>query len=234
MNGINIEKILFLDIETVPQFRKFELLPAAFAALWEKKAGQLKNDESLPPSDLYERAGIYSEFGKIICISVCFFKSGVLRVKSFYGHDEAVILEEFKTLLLKHFSAPGFNLCAHNGKEFDFPYIARRMLINAIPIPEILDTRLKKPWEVTLLDTMEMWKFGDYKNYTSLELLAAVFGIPTPKDDIAGHDIARVYWEENDLSRIAVYCCKDAVTVARLYMKFFGHGELHDEHIVMV
>ena len=125
-------------------------------------------------------------------------------------------------------------LCAHNGKEFDFPFLARRILVNELPLPAILDSAGKKPWETQYLDTMELWKFGDYKHYTSLELLAALFGIPTPKDDINGADIHRVYWEDHDLERIRIYCQKDVLTIARLFLKFQQQPGIEDEDVVYV
>jgi len=233
--NINLFRILFVDVETVPMAPVFDELPEHFKPLWEKKASRLKNEEELSAEDLFERAGIYAEFGKIICISAGFFHKDedhlTLRVKSFYGHDEKTILMDFSELLNEHFNSAAHFLCAHNGKEFDFPYISRRMLINGVDLPYLLDNFGKKPWETTLIDTMELWKFGDYKSYTSLELLAAIFNIPTPKDDISGKDVGRVYWKENDIERIATYCSKDVVTIARLYLKYRMAGELHDEQV---
>jgi DNA polymerase elongation subunit (family B) len=233
--NINLYRILFLDIETAPMVADFDDLPEQFKPLWEKKANRLKNEEELSAADLFDRAGIYAEFGKIICISVGFFHKEedelTLRIKSFFGHDEMEILADFCTLLNEHFNSAAHYLCAHNGKEFDFPYLSRRMLINGVDLPYLLDNFGKKPWETTLIDTMELWKFGDYKSYTSLELLAAIFNIPTPKDDISGKDVGRVYWKENDLERIAHYCSKDVVTIARLYLKYRMAGELPDEQV---
>ncbi|MCF8255638.1 MAG: ribonuclease H-like domain-containing protein, partial [Bacteroidia bacterium] len=156
------------------------------------------------------------------------------RVKSFYGKDEAQLLSDFNHMLERHFSEPGSSLCAHNGKEFDYPYIARRCLLLGLEIPSLLDIAGKKPWEVNLLDTMELWKFGDYKNYTSLELLAASFGIPTPKDDIDGSQVWRVFWEDDDVERIKNYCQKDVVTVAQLLLKFRNEALLTEEQVILV
>jgi DNA polymerase elongation subunit (family B) len=233
--NINLYRILFLDIETAPMVAEFDDLPEHFKPLWEKKANRLKNEEELSAADLFDRAGIYAEFGKIICISAGFFYKDedqlTLRIKSFFGQDEKEILADFSALLNEHFNSAAHYLCAHNGKEFDFPYLSRRMLINGVELPYLLDNFGKKPWETTLIDTMELWKFGDYKSYTSLELLAAIFNIPTPKDDISGKDVGRVYWIENDLERIATYCAKDVVTIARLYLKYRMAGELKDEQV---
>lgn len=226
LNDVKIDEILFLDIETVPQYREYGQMPDDFKKLWDKKASAIaRNEES--PEELYGRAGIFAEFGKIICISVGIIvpSNGNLafKLKSYYGDDEAELLSQFATML-SGFSArkPNINLCAHNGKEFDFPYIARRMLVNGIKVPDILNIAGKKPWEVKFLDTMELWKFGDYKNYTSLNLLAYIFGIPSPKDDIDGSEVAQCYYELNDLGRIVRYCEKDVLTVAQLYLRYNG------------
>ncbi len=239
LKNINLKKILFLDVETVPMVPEFELLPDAFKELWSKKADRIRVDQDKTAEELFnERAGIYSEFGKIVCISAGFFFEEnhdlKFRCKAFYSDNETQLLAEFAEMLNLSFNAPDSYLCGHNAREFDFPYIARRMLVNRIPLPDVINLQGKKPWEVTHLDTMELWKFGDYKNYTSLALLAAVFGIPTPKDDIQGSDVARVYWHERDLERIAVYCNKDVVTTARLYLKYAFAGELKDENVESV
>lgn len=234
LNNLNITDVLFLDIETVPAVAKFDELSGRFRKLWEKKAENLhRHDPELTPDQLYERAGIYAEFGKIVCIS-CGFTNGVeFRIKSFYGDDERILLQEFADMLNKHFSEQHHLLCAHNGKEFDFPYIARRMLVNSIELPDILDMAGKKPWEIKHLDTMELWKFGDYKHYTSLDLLTAIFDIPTPKDDIDGSQVGHVYWEEKDLERIVTYCQKDTLTVAQLLRRYMGMPLIKDEHVVI-
>lgn len=220
--SLDISKVLFLDIETVSAAPSFDKLDEKMKNLWTKKSDQLKRNEDDTPETLYNRAAIYSEFGKIICISVGFFNGNRFRIKSFYGHDEKEILNDFAALLNRHSNRSDFLLCAHNGKEFDFPYIARRMLVNGIRLPSILQIAGKKPWEVRHLDTMELWKFGDYKSYTSLELLCAIFDIPTPKDDINGSEVGRVYWEEDDLERIKTYCQKDVVSIAQIMRRYLG------------
>ncbi|MBR9859146.1 3'-5' exonuclease [bacterium] len=223
INQSVLEDILFLDVETVSQYEHFEQMPERWKALWTHKARFLaKEDESA--EELYDRAGIYAEFGKIVCISTGFLvRSGAgfqLRVKSFYGDDEKLLLQEFIQLLARNFNEPRHLLCAHNGKEFDFPYLCRRMIINGLELPSILDIAGKKPWEIQHLDTMQLWKFGDFKSYTSLELLAAAFDIPTPKDDIDGSMIRDVYYEQKDLDRIKVYCQKDVLTLCNVLLKF--------------
>ena len=228
----NISKILFLDIETVPMTAEFDNLPEKFKKLWEKKAGYLKKDEEDTPEKLFNRAGIYSEFGKIVCISAGFIKNKEFRVKSFYGDDEKILLNEFSDLLNNHYASPESLLCAHNGKEFDYPYIARRMIINGLHLPSILNIAGKKPWEVYHLDTMELWKFGDYKNYTSLDLLATIFNIPTPKGDIDGSQVAEVYYTEKDLERIAKYCQRDTLTVAQIFLSYLGKPIIKEEDII--
>lgn len=240
LKNIPLNKILFLDVETVPAVEHFEQLSPELQMLWQKKAERITRDDK-EKHDIgelfFDKAGIYSEFGKIVCISAGFFHTvesdggPSFKCKAFYGDDEAALLRDFAQMLDKNFHKADQYLCGHNAREFDFPYIARRMLINQIPLPEILNIPGKKPWETTLLDTMDLWKFGDYKNYTSLALLAAVFHIPTPKDDIAGNDVARVYWKEKDIKRIAIYCNKDVVTTARVFLKFRLQGNLPDENI---
>jgi len=228
---VKIEDILFLDIETAPIVYIYDEMDEKMRQLWNHKFIYNKDAD---PAEQYKKAGVYSEFAKIICISVGFLKEGNFRLKSFFGDDEKIILEKFSSLLNQHYNKEQHRLCAHNGKEFDFPFIARRMLINGIKLPEMLDIGGKKPWEIKHLDTMELWKFGDYKNYTSLNLLAAVFGIPTPKDDINGSDVARVYWEEKNISRIATYCQKDVLTVAQLYLRMKGEPMITEENIIIV
>jgi DNA polymerase elongation subunit (family B) len=234
LEQINIETVLFIDIETAPQSPIFDELPDKFKKLWEKKSTNFR-DEEQTAADVYERAGIYAEFGKIICISVgtIYQKQGEYRcrVKSYWGHDERKLLFEFVNMLDNFIKRGPMKLCAHNGQEFDYPYISRRCLINSVPMPKILDVAGAKPWDVkdTLLDTMQLWKFGDFKNYTSLELLCAVFEIPTPKDDIDGSQVAGVYWKENDLERIVRYCEKDVFALAQLFLRYQGKPLLAQE-----
>ncbi len=233
------EDILFIDIETAPQKAEFVELPEHFQHLWDKKSSYFRTDDQLA-ADVYERAGIYAEFGKIICISagVIIQKNGerYYRVKSFHDDDEKKLLLAFNDMLEKFTSNPGKKLCAHNGQEFDYPYIARRTLINGLRLPKILDVAGAKPWEVKdrLLDTLQMWKFGDYKNYTSLDLLCAVFNIPTPKDDIDGSQVARVYYQEGDLDRIIRYCEKDTLALANLMLRYKGEPIIPIEHLLIV
>jgi 3'-5' exonuclease len=237
LDNIKVEDILFLDIETVPAVSSYESLDPVMQALWEKKSKQFRTPEQ-SAGDVYERAGIYSEFGKIICISAGLIKAKDpigFRLKSFYGNDEKLLLSEFSSMLSK-FSKSNREalLCAHNGKEFDYPYIARRMIINGLIIPDILDNAGKKPWEIKLLDTMDLWKFGDYKNYTSLDLLTSVLGIPTPKDDIDGSMVAGIFYDENDIERIVRYCEKDVLAIAQVLLKFKNLPGISDGNIESV
>lgn len=229
-----LDRVLFLDIETVPQTYQFPDLEETPRKLFEAKTRFMQNDEK-SFEDLYnDRGGIYAEFGKIICISVGFVHEtrtgNEIRMKSFYHDDEETLLKQFVSLLENN---PKYSiLCGHNAKEFDFPYICRRLLINGMKLPAVLDIAGKKPWEISHLDTLELWKFGDYKAFTSLALLCHVFQIPTPKDDISGADVARVYYEENDLERIKVYCEKDVVALIQLFLRMKGNplveeGEIH-------
>jgi 3'-5' exonuclease len=222
LENTKIENILFLDIETVPQYPDYDGLPEGMKKFWDKKAGYIsKNDEDTPRS-LFGRSGIYAEFGKIICISTGFIYEDTFRVKSFYGDDEKALLAEFAQMLNSFYNKPHHRLCGHNSKEFDVPYIARRMLINGITLPGILSLFGKKPWEIPHLDTMELWRFGDYKNFTSLDLLTTIFNIPSPKDDIDGSMVASVYYEEKDLPRIVEYCQRDTLAVAQLLLRYLG------------
>ena len=231
--NLNIENILFLDIETIPMVAGYELLPENFKKLWDQKSERIKRDETDTPDKLFQRAGIYAEFGKIICISVGYLKNGNFRIKSFFGENEYELLKEFAELLDNYYTGSNNLLCAHNGKEFDYPYIARRMIINGIKLPGILNIAGKKPWEVAHLDTMELWKFGDYKNYTSLDLLAAAFGIPTPKEDIDGSMVAEVYYKNNDLERIVKYCQRDTLTVAQILLCYMGKSMIKESDIIL-
>ncbi len=233
LDKVKIENILFIDIETVPAYASFEEMPLNMQRLWGHKSEYFRKEEETA-ADVYQRAGIYAEFGKIVCIS-----TGVVtqqkgeyrfRVKSYCGHDEKQLLQDFAMMLNRFAQKPYRNICGHNGKEFDFPYIARRMLINGVKLPKMLDIAGKKPWEVPFLDTMELWKFGDYKHYTSLALLCEVFQIPTPKDDIDGSQVGMVYWQQNDLERIAVYCEKDILATAQLLLRYKGEPLIKPEN----
>ena len=235
LSTINLEKVLFIDIETVAQHPDFEQLTAEIKTHWEKKS-QFIGGENETPVDTYRRAGIYAEFGKIVCISVGFIRLEnnikTLRVKSYAHEEEIILLTDFFDLLNKHYTHRDALLCAHNGKEFDFPYIARRALVNGIAIPEILDLAGKKPWEVKHIDTLQFWKFGDYKHYTSLSLLTTIFNIPTPKDDIDGSMVNQVYWKDKDLERIATYCEKDVIALTQLLLKFRNESLIEEQNII--
>ncbi|WP_440120360.1 3'-5' exonuclease [Tenacibaculum sp. Ill] len=237
LNKLNLQNILFLDIETVPEVEFFTDLSTEMQELYALKTQYQRKDE-FTPEEFYHRAGIWAEFGKIICISVGYFveRKGVnqLRVTSFYGDNEHKLLVDFKNLLDTHFNHPNHLLCAHNGKEFDFPYIARRMIINRIDLPSKLNLFGKKPWEVPHLDTLDLWKFGDYKHYTSLKLLTAILGIPSPKQDIDGSEVANVYYQEKNLSRIVEYCERDTVAVAQLLLRFLNKPLVEEIDIIKV
>ncbi|MGB6267726.1 MAG: 3'-5' exonuclease [Olleya sp.] len=236
ISKLNLENILFLDIETVPETQFFSDLDKTKQELWEAKSSYQRKEE-FTAEEYYNRAGIWAEFGKIICISVGYFTNQgdtrLFRTTSFYG-EERQLLKEFKSLLISHFSQAKHLLCAHNGKEFDFPYIARRMIIHNIELPYKLNLFGKKPWEVPHLDTLELWKFGDYKTYTSLKLMTNVLGIPSPKDDIDGSEVYRVYYEDNDIDRIITYCEKDTIAVAQIFLRLRGDSILSDDEIIHV
>lgn len=237
LNHIPAEKVMYIDIETVPEHASFEDLDEKMKELWEVKSAKTTREE-ISPADDYGRAGIYAEFGKIVCISAGVIKpedgGRTLRVKSFYGEDEEKLLTEFSAALKNFTSNPGTNICGHNVKEFDFPYIARRLIVNNLPLPSVLDVAGKKPWEVNFIDTLDLWKFGDYKHYTSLSLLTHILGIPTPKDDIDGSQVASVFYEENDVERIARYCEKDVLATTQLFLRLKGEPLLDPEKVISV
>ena len=264
-NQEQVCRILFLDIETARSNKKYEELSEGMQKMWEHKSNNIEpKDGSVSPAEkYYDRAAIYAEFGRVICISCGFIyeKEGqfLFRIKSFYGRDERKILEEFKHFLdTKTGKIDGYGnlidksgkrvfdnngnkvsnerllhyLAAHNGREFDIPYMCRRYLINQIELPQMLEIRGKKPWEILhLIDTMEMWKFGDNKNFTKLELLCNIFGIPTPKDDIDGSQVGGVFWEEENYDRIAIYCEKDVIATAQLMLKYNLMPLIKEENI---
>ncbi len=236
IDKIPLEHILFLDIETVPEFENYSELDDEKKGLWDHKSKYQRKDE-FTGEEFYRNAGIWAEFGKIVCISVGFFKpigdNRNFRVTTFYGAEDK-ILKDFKNLLETHYNKPYQLLCAHNGKEFDFPYIARRYLINRIPLPDKLNLFGKKPWEIPYIDTMELWKFGDYKNFTSLKLLTKILDIPSPKDDIDGSMVKDVFYKEKDVDRIVVYCEKDVITIAQVLLRFKNEELLSETEITHV
>ena len=237
----SVEKILFLDIETVPQVSSLDEFSEEMQQLWSDKATSIRERnvekyQNYSSEEFYfKNAGIYSEFGKIVCISVGYFysKDGkqFFREKSFADDNEKKLLQDFASVLQKFMKTPESVICGHNITEFDVPFICRRMLINRINLPNCLQISGKKPWEIPFIDTMEMWRFGDYKNYTSLKLLTAVFGIPTPKDDIDGSQVASVYYNEKDLKRISHYCEKDVLATARLYLAYNNLPQIDDNFV---
>lgn len=239
LNDVKKENVLFIDVETVPQYKTYEAVPESKRKFWDHKASLLTKTEEQTPETLYERAGIYSEFGKIVCISSGFIKTiegnTELHVKSFYGHDERTILNQFLEIILKLSKSPfKWYLCAHNGKEFDFPYISRRLLVNGLNVPGILDVRGKYQKEIQLLDTMEMWKFGDYKSFASLDLLADIFNIDSPKDNMDGSKVYGEYYEKDNLEGIAKYCDKDVITLAQVFMRYKGEPSIPVANIKII
>jgi len=236
INKIRLDNILFLDIETVPEEADFYALDEEMKQLWEQKT-QYQRKDSFSAEAFYERAGIWAEFGKIICISVGYFtfKGDIrhFRVTSFFG-EEKKILHDFINLLNNHFNQPQHVLCGHNAKEFDIPFIARRMIINEIAIPNKLNLFGKKPWEIPHLDTLELWKFGDYKHYTSLKLLTKILRIPSSKGDIDGSQVAHVYYIEKDIDRIVTYCEKDTIAVAQIFLRLRREDLLVQDEIIHI
>jgi predicted PolB exonuclease-like 3'-5' exonuclease len=230
-----LQNILFIDIETVSSAPTYAQMDERLKALWDKKASNLNpNEES---QALYGRAGIYAEFGKIITISAGFFfmtSSGLsFKVKSFDGDEEKPVLQNFIELV-KKYNQKKLMLCAHNGKEFDFPYLCRRMIVNELDIPEALNIAGKKPWEVKHIDTLELWKFGDRKHYTSLDLLAALFNIPSSKEDVDGSMVNDIYYKEKNLKKISEYCIRDVIVTSQLYLKFQNIAIIPKENIFII
>jgi 3'-5' exonuclease len=231
-----LRDIIFLDIETVCCTDEYNSLDERLKTQWSRKASFLKREENATDEDMFNlRAGIYAEFGKVVCVSVGMLydtESGELglKTKSYCGDDEKTVLLEFKSMLEK-IDSPSVRLCAHNGKEFDFPYLSRRMLVQNIPLPVALNLSGRKPWETPHLDTMEMWKFGDYKHFTSLDLLAAIFNIPSSKNDMDGSQVNHVYYKEKNLEKIKMYCTRDVVVLAQLYLKLKGMPMLNTNNI---
>lgn len=233
---INLNNILFLDIETVPEEENFNALDSEMKTLWDLKTQYQRKDE-FSGEEFYDRAGIWAEFGKIVCISVGYFlnKGDVrnFRVTSFFG-EEKKILTDFNTLLNNYFNQPQHVLCGHNAKEFDIPFIARRMIINQIAIPNKLNLFGKKPWEIPHLDTLELWKFGDYKHFTSLKLMCKILGVPTSKGDIDGSQVGHVFYVEKDIDRIITYCEKDTIAVAQIFLRLRREALLIEDEIIHV
>lgn len=237
LDNIQLENLICIDIETVPQYPSFDKLPEKFHELYISKTARLREEGETEEEHYFNHAAIYAEFGKIICISVGIFVKGKkeepvkFRIKSFSGNDEKKILKEFSQLLNTHYKLDKYKFCGHNIREFDVPYLCRRLLINQLPLPKILDLSGKKPYEVNFADTMQLWRFGDYKHFTSLKLLAALFDIDSPKNDIDGKDVARVYWHEKNLPRIVEYCQRDVLTVAQIILRFKNLPLLSTENL---
>lgn len=239
LSDIIPENLFIFDIETVPGVKDFHELPEHFQKLFDDKVGRFRKEEEDSAAFYKSRAGIYAEFGKVVVISCGHIQKQnntyQIRIKTLSNHDEKQLLSDFTEVLNKIFVHKNqFCLCGHNIKEFDVPWLCRRMLINGMRLPDILDLSGKKPWEVNHLDTLDLWKFGDYKHYTSLNLLAAILNVPSPKDDIDGSMVGKVYYEENDLERIALYCSKDVLTVAQVIMRIKGVELIRQEDIFYV
>ncbi len=235
LESLNFKQLLFLDIETVPQYLNYESVPETTRKFWDKKSEFIRDKEQTS-ADIYQRAGIYAEFGKVVCISAGVFSNhseGMgFKLKSFCNEEEKNVLQEFAEMLENFEKKTNVVLCAHNGKEFDFPYLSRRFLINGLSLPRVLDNSGKKPWEITHIDTLELWKFGDYKNFTSLDLLTHIFGIPSPKEEIDGSMVADVFYKEKDLDKIKRYCENDVLAVAQLILKLMNKPMIHPDNVV--
>ena len=242
----SLSHILFLDVETVSIHPNFDELDPRGKGLWQQKIGYMarRDDHEWDEEDFAksygDKAAIYAEFGKVIVISAGIIgtvdQSGpTLRIKSFYGHDEKDVLTQFSNVLEKNFNDPNTHvLCGHNIREFDIPYLCRRMIINEVPLPGLFNLTGKKPWEIKYIaDTLELWKYGDHKNYTALDLLAYTLGIPSPKENMDGSKVGHAYWQEGRLEEIKTYCERDVVTVAQVYLRLQQLPLLEDHQIVI-
>lgn len=238
MHNVRTEDIIIIDIETVTAYPNYDAMPESWQVLWAEKSAKIL-PEGISVSDFYaQRAGVMAEFSKIICISMGYFNKEqnlYLRIKSFCGHEEKNILEDFLATLKKIESYNNkWCFAGHNIKEFDIPFLCRRLLVNGIKVPSFLDFQNMKPWETNIVDTFQYWRFGDYKNYTSLQLLAACLNVPSPKNDMSGSMVGNVYWKEKDLNRIVAYCQNDVVAVANILLRFKGMPLLHKDDIQIV
>lgn len=234
-----LDSLLVIDIETVSQSPDWKSMDEYWKQLWEQKIEKQLPEGENPESFYPKRAAILAEFGKVICISAGYFRiqdgKAVFRVKSYAGDDEAALLNQFvKEAGQWQSKKKSAAFAGHNIREFDIPYLCRRLVINHLPIPGWLDFQAMKPWETNLVDTMQLWRFGDYKNYTSLNLLAACLGVPSPKGDIDGSKVGEVYWVEKDLPRIVEYCQRDVVTVAQVILRFRNQELLGDGEVEVV
>ena len=238
MQNIRLENLLLIDIETVPEFPVFEELNDDWKILWQEKV-QRSLPENTSAAEFYpQRAGVMAEFAKVICISIGFFKKESnavqLRLKSFYGDDEKILLQNFlATVKQMESNNTYWSFTGHNIKEFDIPFICRRLLVNGLLIPPYLDFQNMKPWETNIIDTFQYWRFGDYKQYTSLKLLAAALNVPSPKDDIDGSMVADVYYKEKNLQRIVTYCQKDVITTGNIVLRFKNLPLMEEGQIVI-
>ncbi len=242
LSHIKLQNLLFIDIETVPTYQSYSLLSGTMQELWLNKHNQLKIADETAEEGYLKRAGVYSEFAKVICICIGYLHTEkdterqTLRIKSFANDNETLLLHEFSSLIRNSFDNPErFSFCGHNIREFDIPFLSRRMLVNGINLPEMFDNSGKRPWQINDVDTLQLWKFGDYKSYISLRLLSEILQIPSSKNDIEGKDVCRIYWQEKDLQRIATYCQRDVVTTFRIMQKFKGETTIiPDTNIVFV
>ena len=244
MQHIRPENLIVIDIETASEYPSFDSMPEEWKGLWEEKTMR-SLPEGVAAADFYPmRAGVMAEFAKIICISIGYFNKETtlhMRIKSFYGHDEKKLLEDFLATINKIESLNNkWCFAGHNIKEFDIPFICRRLLINNMPLPGYLDFQNMKPWETNIVDTFQYWRFGDYKNFTSLKLLAIAMGVPSSKDDIDGSMVGELYWatdeteREKNLKRISVYCQKDVVTTGNIILRFKNLTLIHPDDVTIV
>ena len=239
MNTVPLHKLFIVDIETVPQSPDYTMLSNEWKGRWRQKIAKTIPESTTPEDSYRQRAGILAEFGKIVCISIgCFHENNGEQnflIKSVYGDDEKTLLQSFIKAGDKFCkNKSGFAFAGHNIREFDIPYICRRLLINRLTLPHYLCLHDKKPWEVEMFDTLHWWKFGDHKNYITLDLLAGVMNVPTSKGDIDGSMVQDVYYKEKNIHRIVEYCQRDIEVVANLLLRFNNMPLLKRENIRVI
>lgn len=224
LKNIDLENVVFFDIETVRIEDKLEKDTDLYRS-WEYKMRYSREAESkMEATSLEEsynnKAALYAEFAKVVCITIGKIKDGQLMLKSFYG-EEGDMLRSFADVLNGMNAKNKYlQLAGHAIIGFDIPFLMRRCLINGVEVPNLLDTSMSKPWEVTAIDTMNIWKATSFYG-ASLLNIATAFGLPSPKMDVAGYETSDVYWKEGEkgLKRIVEYCERDVLTVANIVRK---------------
>ena len=224
----DIHKLLFVDIETVGVDEDLDSLHHTnpkLSKVWEETGWdyfkrKYSEDSELSSNQMFvKRAALLPEFGKIVCISVGFIvPSGETKLDSFYGDEKNILISTSE--LLNRVDKLGFVICGHNVKNFDLPYIAKRMLINNIPVPKILPNYTIKPWESRVLDTKEVWGFNSFGGLSSLNLVCTSLGLETSKEgEVNGSNMHKYYYDSNNIEKIKNYCEEDVKCTINLVKK---------------